>query len=396
MVALARNGDDSIALLGDPWEAAGALTGKASLAGASLEIRAVIEAVEALHTLRTDYRSKDEAKTGLRRDIAALTLLLEHDGLLAEQRKMLQHHYAKMLVQLDQEETAEKLFRSLLENDSKFAAARLQLARLLKGDEAVVECDAILAQHETDPETVSLNVLLETFRVLALNDVDMTRYEARIMASIEHAGELDLAVAIGVVSQIAQRIHFKSPDLVLRMFSAIEWSAVAAAPSDRFDWAQAHKFAAKAARAKAQSPKQFLDAAVEAYRQAPRSKPYHRTQFADALIELNRYTEANEELELVPAAKRDVFFWQRKAQALHGMGEPSLALAAINSALDSLTAKDERYRSTFLADRSRIRLALGDADALSDLETAIALLSPGDKNRERLEAVLDEARRNNR
>jgi tetratricopeptide (TPR) repeat protein len=394
MVALARTGEDSIAILGDPWMAAGEIVEKDSLEDANLEIRSLIEVVEALNTLRNDYRPKKEAQSGLERDVAAFTLLLEHDRLSSEQRKMLRHHYAKMLIRLDRKAEAESIFRDLLDADPRFAAARLQLARILpKGADAIRESILILAQHDTSPNTVSLNVLLETLRVLALNDVDMTRHESLIMASIEHAGEMDLAVAVRVVSDVAQRLHFKAPELVLRIFKSIQWPALAAAPSDRFDWAQAHKFAAKAARNDEAVRDQFLNAAVDAYQQTTLTKPYHRTQFADALIELKRYEEANEQLELIPSDKMDPFAWQRKAQALRGVGDLASALAAIDSAINTLTSKDERYRPTFLADRSRIRRALDEPDALLDLERAIALLPEGDKHRNRLQEELDNARK---
>ncbi|HVH40522.1 MAG TPA: hypothetical protein VM764_10880, partial [Gemmatimonadaceae bacterium] len=74
MVALARSGEDSIAILESPWKAAGKLVERTELENASLEIRSVIETVEALNTLRTDYQTKDEARAGLERDVDALTL----------------------------------------------------------------------------------------------------------------------------------------------------------------------------------------------------------------------------------------------------------------------------------------------------------------------------------
>ncbi|WP_437815025.1 hypothetical protein [Sorangium sp. So ce1078] len=177
------------------------------------------------------------------------------------------------------------------------------------------------------------------------------------------------------------------PELVSRMFETIEWrDSAPASDGERFDWAQAHKQTAKAIGLDDPRRREFLAAADEAYRSIAAPTPYHRVQHAEALILLRQFAAADARLEEVPAAGRESFWWQRKAQALVESGRAAAARDAIDRALELL--KDPKFRAAFLADRSRIRTALADAAAGEDLEAAIDLLPPGDKHRAKLEAEL--------
>src|SRR5690606_26315162 len=125
MVAMHRAAASAIPLLGDPAAAASELTRLASPHERMLEIRAVVEVVEALYTLRDAYHSKKEARNGLSVDIQALATLLQIAGLSDGQVSMLQYHRAKMLSRLDArgevacKHEAIRLFGELLERFPK-------------------------------------------------------------------------------------------------------------------------------------------------------------------------------------------------------------------------------------------------------------------------------------
>jgi len=370
MVALGRAEVEAIDLLGDPVRDARALAGKGSLKEASLELRTVIEVVEALFTLRSEFRNEKAARDALKHDLEAFEILLQHPIITPEQRAMLEHHQAKMLLRVNRKDDAKGIFERLLLADPSFAAARIQLAaRVLPGDKAVVECEYLLKQHRIEPEKVSLNIVLEALRVLALHDA-LEKHQELLTSSVKHASGVDLSMAFRLITSVGQRTWFSSPETVVPMFDAIDSRGFSPAPNDAFEWAQAHKYAAMGLNPDHPKRRSLLSDAIRLFGLAKATtSEYQRTHHAEALILTNAYEQANEQLERVPEDRRGPFWWQRRAQALAGLSRHDEAKVACDKALETL--KDTTLRPAFLADRFRIRWAMGDESAVDDLDAAI-------------------------
>lgn len=395
-VALARSGDTPIDLFSDPVSIAQVVAAYRQWTGREIEVRAIIEAVEALFTLTSAKSGADVARQSLQRNIQALELLrtssAARGGLLTD----LRHHYAKMLERLGKLEEAEVEFRSILAEQPAFSAGRLQLARILaktkRMPEALEECEKLLTQSDVTERAASATILLETLRLLPTVGApsDVKKYETLIMSALARARDLDRAIAFRLIASVAQKTWFLLPELVLRMFDSIEWrDSVLASDSERFDWAQAHKQAAKVTAVKDGRRREFLVAAADVYRSIRTPNSYQRVQHAEALILLERFDDANAQLEQVDEGRRDSFWWQRKAQVLLGLNKADVALSAINEALSHL--KDQKYKAAFLHDRSKIKRSILDTSAREDLQAAINLLPTDDKYRKQLEAELTES-----
>lgn len=392
-VALARSNDTPVDLIGDPVVSATTLSASDQWAGREIEIRAVIEAVEASYSLTSASRGQGEARLSLQRNITALELLRDSRAATGVMLRDLTHHHAKMLERLGKLPEAEAEFRAVLAKYPTFAAGRLQLARILekvkRKPEALDECRAILTQYLAAEPSVSVLVLLETLRLLATvgSPEDVRSYESVIMSTLARARELDRSLAFDLIASVAQKTWFSVPELVLRMFDSIEWrDSVPASDPERFSWAQAHKAAAKATSFDDPRRLDFLIAAEEVYEALKAPNDYQRVHHAEALILLERFKEANARLDQVGDGNRECFWWQRKAQALLGMKQAEPALDAINKALSTL--KDQKFVAAFRHDRFRIRTCLSDATAREDLLAAIEALPPGDKYRTQLEKEL--------
>lgn len=200
--------------------------------------------------------------------------------------------------------------------------------------------------------------------------------------------ELDWTLALRLVASVAQKTWFTMPDIVSRMFDSIEWrDAALDTDSERFDWAQAYKAAAKVTDVDDPRRHEFLNAADETYRSIVTPNSYHLVQHSEALILLQKFVEANELLDRVPDGKRESFWWQRKAQALLGLKQTGLALEAINNGLQHLKA--QKYKAAFLHVRYLVKRALVDAGASEDLKEAINALPADDKYRKELESELE-------
>jgi tetratricopeptide (TPR) repeat protein len=326
--------------------------------------------VEALFTLRSEFRNEKDARDALKHDLEAFEILLQHPIITPEQRTMLEHHQAKMLLRANRKDDAKGIFERLLLADPSFAAARIQLAaRVLPGDRAVVECEYLLKQHRIEPEKVSLNIVLEALRVLALHDA-LGKHQELLTSSVKHASGVDLSMAFRLITSVGQRTWFSSPETVVPMFDAIDSRGFAPAPNDAFEWAQAHKYAAMGLNPDHPKRRSLLSDAIRLFGLAkPTTSEYQRTHHAEALILANAYEQANEQLERVPEDRRGPFWWQRRAQALAGLSRHDEAKVACDKALETL--KDTTLRPAFHADRFRIRRAMGDESAVDDLDAAI-------------------------
>jgi hypothetical protein len=395
-VALARTADTPLNLFGDLVATARSIAAYDYWRGREIEIRAVIEAVEALYTITSANRGSEIARTSLQENITALELLCASPVAIGELLRDLKHHYAKMLVRLGKISEAESEFRAILSEHPTFAAGRLQLARTLertqRKQDALDECKNIIIQHEVALTRVSAPVLLEALRLVATLGTpdDLRPYETLIMSSLAEAHEFDRALASRLIASVAQKTWFTLPQLVSRMFDSIEWhDVVPVSDSERFDWAQAHKIAAKVTDVGNLRRREFLIAADEAYKSIVGANHYHIVQHSEALILLEEFDEANKLLDRVDSSQRQPYWWQRKAQALLGLKSADAALEAINHGLHDLG--DQKYKPAFLHVRYQIRKYLSDPEAQEDLKDAIALLPSDDKYRKALESELNDS-----
>lgn len=379
MVAMNRTAAATIPLLGDPVAVLEHLLKLPSLQDRTLEIRAVIEVVEALYTLREGYATKEEARAKLARDIEALVMLLGAPGLSSAQSSMLQYHRAKMILRLDaKSEDAGKnqaisIFRELVEQLPSHAAARNQLAKVLPAEASIEQCEIVLRKHVEDPGSVNWNIVLDSFRLLVRHGANMTKHTDLLMATIDYAKSIDSSEAIRFVVAVAQRAWFGAPQLLLPMFEALGTMAEEGIPSDAFHLAQVHKFAAMEAGDDQRGA--LLARAVRLYEEAQGTMEYQLTHYAEALLLVGQPQHAKDVLAGAPPERRSAFWWQRQAEALSRTGDHPGGLAAIDRAIASIP--DPSLLPDFYRSRYRIRQNAGSNDAQRDLEHALNLL-PGD------------------
>jgi tetratricopeptide (TPR) repeat protein len=391
MVATRRSRVDAITLLGDPVAAAAQLAKLSSLAGRTLEIRAVIEVVEALYTLRHTHKLKEEARAKLEGEIQALTSLLAHPGLTSEQRTMLEYHRAKMLPRLDDKgevrgrDEAITIFRALLEKDPSYTAARNQLAKILPPEGSILESERVVMQHDERPGSVSWNLVLDSFRLLIRHGADIAKHEGRIMRAIEYAKTVDFSESVRLVVAVGQRAWFNAPQVLQPMFNALSLTERAPNRSEAFDWAQVHKFSSMGSDAPS-TQRELLAEAVRLYQLATLTHEYEFVHYANALVLACQYQKAIDVLGEVTEKKRSGFWWQRQAEALSGLDAHADAVAAIDRAIETIPEPSllpDFYRSKF-----RIRRVAGHRNAIEELVHAIELLPQEHSFRKQLEAEL--------
>lgn len=393
-VALHRALDTPISVFGDVVAKARDVAALTDWRGREIDVRAIIEAVEAIYTILSCTKGQEAARASLEKNIAALDALATSSSARGEFQRDVKHHHAKMLVRRDMMSDAEHQFAALIRQYPSFAASRLQLARIFaktnRKSEALEQLQEIVQQRASDRTSVTIEIILEALReIAALASLDeLIKYETGIISSIAEARETDKSLALRLISSVAQKTWFTMPSLVLAMYDSIEWrDAVPGSDQEHFEWAQAHKSAAKAINARVDPRRtEFLEAAIEAYQRIPRPNQYYSVQYAEALVLLERFQEANIALDHIKPNERNEFWYQRHAQALLGEKRLADALAAIKKGIDML--HDHKYKAAFLEDRYKIRKALCDTAASDDLVAAITCLPAGDKYRLELEEKL--------
>lgn len=387
LYALARNRSslDVVAEFGDLLSAARALPSR----GASrIELRAIIESIEATYSLTSAHENADAARTRLNLLMPAFDVL-EAAAATDAMRREVRHHRAKMMVRLEQHGAAEQEFRRLLEEDPEMHAAKLQLLRLVsKKDRSAAAQIArgVVAERDAVPPTVRIAAWAELSRLdsawVAANVLDATK----ALKALDHG---DVTAAYDLVASLASNLSYEFPDAALEVFSAMgEGEPVLSAITTRLNWARAQVSAAKALRGDdGEKRRLLLQRGRQTYEtvDSVRMPKFFRVQFAENLILLGDFDEARRVLDAAEENKRDAYWWHRSAQVEQGRGHLKAALSSIDAALDQL--KEAQYRSAFLEVRFEIRTRLGDAAAAEDLHAAIQCQRDG-KYKQQLESRL--------
>jgi tetratricopeptide (TPR) repeat protein len=168
-------------LLGDPLKQAALL----NATDPPIATWAIVESIEAIYQA-TSRHSRDDATDGLKEHLRAFDILEQVNAERPDMLRDLRHHRGKVLKWLGETAAAEACFRELVQADPRFAAARLQLARILAHDatrrgEASSELIRILEAAESAPASVSRNVLLAALELLGRNE--LAEFAADIVAN---------------------------------------------------------------------------------------------------------------------------------------------------------------------------------------------------------------------
>lgn len=379
--ALNRSNDAEISLYDSMIANANQLAKKDYTPDLDIQIRAIIESVESKYTLTSQKTNNESAKTDLAIDILALEALTNIPKSPVEIHRDTQHHYAKMLMRLDRDEEAQKIFRSILKDFPSSAAARLQLARILAKDpntktEALSEANRICNQHEKNPADVSPHILLESLRLIAFKSPDHILTKRQFVHSvINRSGEFDITMSVSLIAQIAAKMWYSHPNFVTELFSLLDWcNIVPNSDNDRFSWAQAYKNTAKAHLELGTVDQKTIETALEHFRSIRKPNDYQLTQHGECAIIADELDEANSTLERVESSKRNDHWHYRKAETLNQMGESKEAASHIEKSIEA--TRHDYLMSARLALRSEIRISQGDLEeAKDDLRAAITSTS---------------------
>jgi hypothetical protein len=249
-----------------------------------------------------------------------------------------------------------------------------------------------MAQAQT---TVSVTVSLAAFGFLKGVDPGtaiqaLRRHRERLLGDLRRAVAARLEQPFEVVAGLGSLLWYHAGELLDEVFETVS-GRTAPATDDMaiFAWAQAQKQHAKSKldrglRAEAEP---VLREAISTYEQMRRLRDWERGQFAECLIIAGDPARALEVLDGV-VRDRSAHWHHRRAQAQLALGRLAAALEEISAAIAQ--NGEEKYQATFLHERWRIRLALGEKEAIEDLREAHRVCQSG-KYKEQLGRELAEA-----
>lgn len=340
-----------------------------------VEVRAVIETIEGL------YRQEKISSSSVARDNLGIRLpifeqLAAIDGLDSGLRTEIQHHYAKALKILGREAEAREVFEAILAGPHPLHASRLQLVRLYGRseetiDKAAEQANAILSAAN-NPGEVSSNVVLATLQALPstgghwrqmLFDDHADLIEREIIVAAD-AGADD---AFGAFAAAARHWSWHDRDRLLRVFARIEMIDPASL-EDSTRASCGETFAEVAKKGPNGVDAGFQAKALRYYEAVEAPQDFGLQKHGQLFVEMDRPNEAEAVLLRIAKPKPFALYWLSKAQLAQGKHDE--AKAAVDRALDGLLHGQSRFRSTFLAHRYDVRLALDDLVARDDLVEA--------------------------
>jgi tetratricopeptide (TPR) repeat protein len=375
-----------VATIGDPKTHVALLEARGG-SSKYAEIRFILEAIESLYR-RDKLQSVEVAKTNYAAHLPLFERLLALDELTPQSHAEVLHHWGKAFKVLGNPGEAQVRFEAVMSGPVPLNSTRLQLVRLYKSEpRAGVLADEILMAAGT-PGRVTASVILGVVEDLSwakgpwLGEL-FDKHGDLIEREILGAADAGLEQAYSALASIGRHWSWREPERMLRVASKLPMPSVTTA-RDRTSGALGEIFA-KTAKAAGNADRDMQERALQFFDSIRAPDDFLRQKHAEALIDVDRFADAEAVLRPIDGVKTRAFPAHRLSQARLGQGDPAEALTLIDAALAALTDKQQMYLATFLAHRWRVRQALGDPQAVDDLDRAIVACEPG-KYRSLLEA----------
>jgi tetratricopeptide (TPR) repeat protein len=357
-----------------------------------LLLRAIIETFEWQY-LRTKQAGRDEATAFANRGLQLFDYLESIPHLTLRQRSEIRHHRGKALAWSGHRKEALKEFEAVLASVAPLDASRLQLMRGYKyaeeNDKAIALGEEVINTAEAKPGVVSPSVLLAVMQDIpwreevARNRILWPRQDFIVRTIVENAiGGLEQAY-----TTLAAVARFWSKEAPAVLDGVLQ--AIAKSDMDRFeDDGTRNGFADvmfEYGRSRGAQGGDALQLALDLFEGATKSSQFNLQRKAELLIVMGRASEA----EIILKARNDLQTsgWIQRLLS-HALTQQTRFKEALNWIDLALTdARCKSHLHEFWEHRYKIRVALGDRDAMEDLRKA-HVLAPVGPIRNRLEMGL--------
>jgi tetratricopeptide (TPR) repeat protein len=362
--------------LPDPYELARSLAGQRGR-DVDAEIALTVEIVEALHRNERHYQGMESARQKLRGRLGVFDTLLSIKDLTDRQTAEIIHHHGKARRILLERDHAIELFERSLKV-FPLNEAKLQLLRLYTKDRARAhEAEAIaldivrLAKGGKDVTSSVLLGLGETLNsahaqwaeklLLSEEDFFLDRALRGAFANVAQAYE--------VLAAFARQKAWKDPASLPDFLSKLPELSAVMLDDDRACGAYAEIMYHAATKV---SVEDYSVRALQAFETLRSPDPFQSRRWGETLLAVGRHEEAETLLAGIVDDDGRIWVAHSLSRAKFGLGKLDEAKLLVDEALAGTTGRNKQYRASFLLQRIKVRLAIGETPA-DDFVEAVGL-----------------------
>lgn len=298
-------------------------------------------------------------------DLAAIT------DLSARQAAEIKHHRAKTLRALEKHADAERLFSEVV-STYPLNDAKLQLVRTVGEKKDFYE---IAQQYSLDIINDKLqNKSVSPSLLMALGDTLNGARNTWATGLMEQHEELFLSqalysAAIGIpqgyhsVANFVRALVWYAPHRVEDVLARLPEPSAWMLDDDQSRGAYAEIMLLASGVDK---ESEYLARALDAFEALKAPDSYQKRKWGEALYKLTRYSEAEKILEAIEDSSGRLWCAHSLSQVKFELGKFGEALELVNESVAGAIGKNERYRASFLLQRVKVKIALGE-DAAADI-----------------------------
>lgn len=340
-----------------------------------------LEAMEFLYR-RDKEVDATAAKPNLEQRMSTWIVELSAIPALTERSQMdVLHHKGKALKLLGRIDAARAAFEEVLARCPEHHAARLQLIRVLAKDKKTIPRALALAEEifeaaANERKSVTTTVLLatvsEVFRIV--DHVEQIsgmwqRHGEMFKERLAYAADIGLGLAYTWFSPVAKYLAYNIPEEFRKVWESLPLpNPEEVQDAERFAIGDTLREAAVRLDLPEKDRAKFQADALEWITSVKHLDDYRKQTLGKLYVEMRRFKDAKS-LLITLGASPWAKYWLSKAE--FGDGCYIESLPPISEAVADSGAR--KYLSTFLAHRFEVKCALGDPDALADLDEAIRI-----------------------
>jgi tetratricopeptide (TPR) repeat protein len=352
----------SINLLPDPQKEAFRLE---SLDAATNEVSilVVLESIEARGRNLRQTSEKDAASTWLSTAVRAYDHLEGMTGLSLRQAAKIKHHRAKSYGAAGNSVKAERLFEEVIAtyplNETKLQLVRAYSHKPQMHEKAKQYASEIIAEKlsggSISPSlTLALGDALNGARQTWAREL-IALHEERFLSEALYSAAIGIPQGYHSVANFVRALIWHAPDMVQGVLARLPEPSPWMLDDDqsRGGYAEIMLLASNVC-----DEFLYLNRALEAYETLKMPDPYHKRKWGEALYKLARYPEAETMFETIEDNSGRIWLAHNLSQVKFKLGKFKEALSLINESITGATGANEKYRSSFLLQRVKVKIAL--------------------------------------
>ena len=357
-------------LLPNPLEEAQRLK-SLNAADNDVAILVVLESIEAMGRYLRQASGHAAAVTWLGRIPQAYDDLAAMANLSARQAAEIKHHHAKTLRILGKHAEAERLFAEVVAryplNDAKLQLVR-SLGRKPQGYETAKRYASEIIAAKLESGSVSPSLLMALGD--ALNGARQTwagnlidKHEELFLSEALYSAAVGIPQGYHSVASFVRALVWHAPGRVESVLARLPAPTPLMLDDDqsRGGYAEIMLLAATVG-----DETVYLNRALEAFEALKVPDHYQKRKWGEALYKLGRHAEAEAILEKIEDKSGWIWLAHNLSQVKLKLGKLEEALDLVNASVAGATGVNEKYRSSFLLQRAKVKIAL-NRDPVDDI-----------------------------